>query len=1035
VLRLLVDLCIRRRLAVIVLAAGVAVWGMRAYQRTSIEAYPDVTNIQVNVISQMPGQAPEEIERQVTVPLERVLNGTPGMIAMRSESLFGLSLIWLVFNDDADGFRSRNLVNERLTEADLPEGVAPRLAPDDTPLGEIYQYRLVSDRHTPTEERSEQEWNVSRLLRQVPGVADVVSFGGYLEEIHVLVDPGRLLAHDLTLSDVETTLAQSNRNVGGGFLRNGDQELVIRGIGYLRDPREIADLVLRSEGGTPVTVGDVATLVRSHTPRRGDVGFGLDPDALEGFVLLRRGENPSDVLEGVHAKVDEINAHVLPEGMRIEPFYDRTTLVDLTLSTVHHSLIFGALLVGCVIWLFLRSLRCSLIVTAVIPLALLTAFIGLSLLGLPANLISMGAIDFGILVDGAVVLVENVLRSIEERRPKGKGELVGLVARAALDVSRPTFFAMAIIIAALIPVFTLERVEGRIFRPLAMTYAFALVGGLVFALTLVPALCAAFLRVHDAEGGEPRGFVRARDGYRVLLGRLLGRRAVVIGGALLLLATGALVATGLGSEFLPELDEGDFVVFVEMPPSIALARGAEVLQEVRRRILEFPEVHGVLSEHGRPEDGTDDEGANMSETFVRLLPRGEWPRGMTKDGLVEAMRASLVQIPGVAYNFSQPIKDNVEEAVSGVRGKIVLKIIGYDLEEMRRTLLKASAVLAKVPGIVDLDLYRDATVPQLQVELDRAALARLGITVGAAEDVIETALEGRVATRMWVGERPVPVRLLLPLAEREDPTRIGEIMVPAPGAGRVPLSTLARIGVVGGRAAINREAGSRFLALKFNVEGRDMGSVVKDAMAAVGREVPAPAGDYFAWGGEFENQARAMARLGVIVPLSFVVVFALLYAALQSARSAAAVLLTAPFAMTGGVFGLRLCGIPLSVSAAVGFIALLGQVTLAALLVISAVEAARRDGADFADAILAGATGRFRAVLMTASLAILGLLPMAVSQAVGSEIQRPFAVVIIGGLLTSMVVTLLALPVFYSILARRTAAATVAETPVLESPA
>ena len=1014
----LIELCVRRRLAVMVAALGVAAWGIHAYLGTSIEAFPDVTNIQVNVIAQMPGQAPEEIERQVTVPLERVLNGTPGMIAMRSESLFGLSLVWLVFADDADGFRSRNLVIERLTEADLPEGVTPRLAPDDTPLGEIYQYRLTSDRHTPAEVRAEQEWNVSRLLRQVPGVADVVNFGGYLEEVHVLVDPARLLAHDLTLNDVAETLEQSNRNVGGGFLRNGDQELVIRGIGYLRGPSEVADTVLKSERGTAVTVGDVATIVRAHQPRRGDVGFGLEPDVVEGFVLLRRGENPSDVLEGVHAKVDEINSRVLPQGMRIAPFYDRTTLVEMTLTTVHHSLIFGALLVAGVIWLFLRSLRCSLIVTAVIPLALLTAFIGLSFLKLPANLISMGAIDFGILVDGAVVLVENVLREIEERRPAHRRELTALVARSALDVSRPTFFAMAIIIAALIPVFTLERVEGRIFRPLAMTYSFALVGGLVFALTVVPALCAGFLRIEDGAHGEPQGLVRARLRYGAWLRRLLGRKTVVLGLATALLAATAVAVTRLGSEFLPELDEGDFVIFVEMPPSIALEKGTEVLTEVRRRILQFPEVTAVMSEHGRPEDGTDDEGVNMSETFVRLKPRSEWPHGMTKDRLVEVMRAALQQIPGVDYNFSQPIKDNVEEAVSGVRGKIVLKVFGYDLPEMRDALQKAMAVLQHVPGIVDLDLYRDATVPQLQVELDRAALARYGITVGAAQDVIETALEGRVTTRLWVGERPVPVRLMLPLIDRQDPTRIGEIQVPAAGGGRVPLASLAKIGVVSGRAMIAREGGSRFLALKFNVEGRDMGSVVKDAMAAVAREVKPPAGHYFVWGGEFENQARAMARLAVIVPFSFLVVFALLYAALQSARSAAAVLLSAPFAMSGGAFALLFCGIPLSVSAAVGFIALLGQVTLASLLVISAVDTARRAGTPLEEALVEGASGRFRAVLMTATLAILGLTPMAISQGVGSEIQRPFAVVIIGGLITSMAVTLFALPVIYTLVAR-----------------
>ena len=1010
----LIQTCVHRRLPVLAVIGGIAAYGVFAYSETAIEAFPDVTNIQVNVIAQMPGQAPEEIERQVTIPLERVLNGTPGMIQMRSESLFGLSLIWLIFDDGTDGYRARTIVSEKLQEADLPDGVEPHLAPDDTPLGEIYQYRLISDRHTPEQIRSEQEWNVSRLLRQVPGVADVVNFGGYLKEIHVLVDTPALQAHGLTLEDLCAAIARSNQNVGGGFLRHGDQELVIRGVGYLRDPHEIAQTVLKNEDGTPVTVGDVARLVISHMPRRGNVGYDADVDVTEGFVLLRRGENPSRVLDGVHAKVAELNEKILPKGMRVEPFYDRTTLVSLTLSTVHHSLLFGALLVAGVVWLFLRSLRCSLIVAAVIPLALLTAFIGLRWLGLPANLISMGAIDFGILVDGAVVLVENVLHETATKRPDSRRAMLSVIAGAALDVATPTVVAMAIIIAALVPVFTLERVEGRIFRPLAMTYSFALGGALVFALTAVPALCAVFLRPRGTPSGDPRFLVILRERYRAALAVALRRRLAVATACVALAVVGGGAALALGSEFLPELDGGDFVIFVEMPPSISLEKGQEVLTDVRRRLQAFPEVIEVMSEQGRPEDGTDDEGVNMSETFVHLKPKGAWRRGVGKDDLIAEMRASLTEIPGVDFNFSQPIKDNVEEAISGVRGKVVLKIFGPDLEAMRTTLEACKAALASIPGIVDLDLYRDATVPQLQVTLDRSALARAGITVGAAEDVLETALSGRVVTQMWEGERPVPVRVLLPESERDDPEAIGAIAVPAVQGSRRPLKDLAAVSMDAGRACINREANSRVLALKFNVAGRDMGSVVKDARAAVDRSVTVPPGHFLSWGGEFENQARAMRRLGIVVPISALAVFALLYMALQSARSAAIVLAVTPFAMTGGAVALFVCGINLSVSAAVGFIALLGQVCLAALLVMSAIDARRRAGEPLVAAIVAGATGRLRAVLMTALLAILGLTPMAISRGVGSEIQRPFALVIIGGLLSSIAVVLFVLPVLYA---------------------
>ena len=765
-LRALIDLCVRRRFAALAAALGIAIWGLYAYFNATIEAFPDVTNVQVTVITQMAGLAPEEVERQVTIPLERALNGTPNAIALRSQSLFGLSLVTLTFDDDADGFRARALVSERLATADLAEGAVARLAPDATPLGEIYQYTVESDRHTPTECRAEQEWTVTRVLRQVPGVADVVSFGGYLKEYHVLVDPSRLRAHDLTLADVTEAVASSNQNVGGGFLRAGEQELVIRGVGYLRDPRQIEDIVLRSNEGTPVTVGDVARVVLSHATRRGAVGLGgrTVSDDIEGFVLLRRGENPGVVLEAIHAAVHDLNVRVLPRGMRVVPFYDRATLVRHTLSTVHHNLLFGAALVASVVWLFVRSLRASVVVSAVIPLALLTAFIGLRLLKMPANLISMGAIDFGILVDGAVVLVENVLHEAAHRRPKDALEMRGLIERAALDVASPTFFAMAIIIAALIPVFALERVEGRIFRPLALTYSLALGGALLFALTVVPALSAVLLRPKDAEGGDPPLLARLRTLHERSLWWLLARKRVATGAGAVLLAVTIAVGAGLGSEFLPELDEGDLLVFVEMPPSVSLEAAIPLAAEVRRRIMAFPEVEAVLSEQGRPEDGTSPETVNQSETWVLLRPHERWRQGWTTERLVEAMRDSLREMPGVRFNFSQPIRDNVEEAVSGVRGKFVLKIFGPDLDRMRATLDRAIVALRRVPGIVDLGLYRDATVPQLQIVLDRAALARAGVSVRNTEAVVETALGGKVVSFVCVtgnsGFGPAPQAFL-----------------------------------------------------------------------------------------------------------------------------------------------------------------------------------------------------------------------------------------------------------------------------------
>lgn len=1013
-LRLFIETCVHRRAAALFAALVVAAFGLRAYFDTPIEAYPDVTNTQITVITQLPGNAPEEIERRVTVPLERELNGTPGMTLMRSESLFGLSLITLTFSDETSSFAARTVALQRVAAANLPPGATPELAPEATPLGEVYQFRLVSDRHDLYQMRSEMEWNVVRVLRQVPGVADIVPFGGYLKEVHVEADAARLFSLGLTLTDIEQAITKSNLNVGGGFLRHGDQELTVRGLGYLESADDIKRILLRSKNGTAVTVGDVANVVQSYTPRRGTVGFGLEKESIESFVWMRRGENPSRVLEGIHAKVRELNETILPKGMRVVNVYDRSDLVGLTLSTVHENLLTGFILVVAVVWLFLRSVMGSMVVAVVIPLSLLVAFLGLYALGLPANLISMGAIDFGILVDGAVVLVENIIHALRHEHPRDRREVLKLVVRSAVDVGRPTLYAMLIIIAALLPVFTLQSVEGRIFRPLALTYSFALIGALVFSLTLVPALCAALFRPRHAMLQEPGWTERLRESYRRSLSRLLERRTMVLAAAFALLALGALTLTRLGTEFLPELDEGDIQLFVEMPPSIALGKGQSILLDVRRRILAFPEVKATLSEQGRPEDGTDNEGVNMSETFVRLKPKSEWRPGWDKKRLIHEMRASLTEIPGVRYNFSQPIKDNVEEAVAGVRGKVVLKIFGPDLTKMRSTLEQAKDALKTVPGIVDLDLYRDASTPQLQVRFDRPALARAGIAMEDAQRTLEIALAGRVLTTIWEGERPVPLRLMLPLDIRDNADRIGAITVAAESGARVPLRDLATLQVTSGLASINREGNSRYLALKFNIEGRDMGSVVKDAIATVKQKVQPPESHYFVWGGEFENQKRAIARLKLVVPVALLFVLGLLYGAMNSGRSALAILLTIPFALTGGVFALLVAGVALSVSAAIGFIALLGQVSLMGVLVLSAAETRRRNGEELRPALVSGAAERLRPVLMASLLGLVGLLPMALSSGVGSETQRPFALVVVGGMITTLVVALWLLPTLYS---------------------
>ncbi|VCU71276.1 Cobalt-zinc-cadmium resistance protein CzcA [Pigmentiphaga humi] len=1016
-MRSLIALVVHRRLVALAATLVIAAYGVYAYLNTAIEAYPDVTNVQVGVISLAPGLAPEEVERQVTFPLERALNGTPGLVSLRSESYFGLSMITMVFDDDTKSFEARVQVTQRLPEADLPDGVTPEMAPDNTPLGKIFYYRLNSDRHTLAQLRSEQEWTVARVLKQIQGVADVVSMGGFVKEFHIEVDPAKLVAHNLTLDQVVEAVSKSNQNVGGGLLRRGEQSLIIRGIGLLRNPRDIETIVLDVHNNTPVRIKDVARVVQSYTPRQGSVGMDDEDDIVEGIVLLKRDQNPSKVLDQVHKKVDDINEHMLPAGMRIEPSYDRSHLVGHTLHTVYHNLLFGATLIIGVLWLFLRSLRGSLIVAVVIPLSLLVAFIGLHFLDMPANLISMGAIDFGIIVDGAVVLTEAIIHKARLRKPTSRRDMYELIIEAALSVARPTLFAMAIVIAALIPVFSLESIEGRIFRPLALTYTFALVGALVLALTLVPALCALLLRPKDVVAPEPAVFLRMHHVYSTWISRVLetGRsRARVFGVAVVVLLLAVYAGSKLGTEFLPELDEGDAYVLVQMPPSISLEKGQELLRTIRMRLKAVPEAISVTSEQGRPEDGTDNETINVAKVLVRLKERAEWRKGLTKEALVTEMRNSLADLPGVQFNFAQPIRDSVEESTSGARGHVVLKVYGAEIETMRSILQQTKSAVGKIEGVRDLDLYRDAPAPQLHIEFNRDALARYGISMQNADTAIETALAGKVVTTAWEGERSVPVRVRLPFADRMDEARIREIPVAAPDGTYLPLHALADISFKVGNSSIFREGNARYMALKFNVEGRDMGSVVKDAIAVFKKEVKLPEGYVAQWGGQWENQQRASARLKIVVPLSLLVVFVLLFSALGSARSAAIILLTAPFAMVGGIIALHLTDIDLSISAAIGFIALLGQVALAGLLVISAVEALRREGVALLPALVEGAAERMRSILMVSLLGLIGLLPMALSTGVGSETQRPFASVVVGGMAVLPLVALFVLPVLYA---------------------
>jgi cobalt-zinc-cadmium resistance protein CzcA len=1004
----LIDWALGHRTAVIVGAVLIAVVGFISFRSLPIEAFPDVTDTQVQIITLFPGHAPEEVERQVTLPVEKELNGTPHLSRMRSISIFGLSLVTLIFDEDTTDYFARAQVSERLREVELPDGVTAKLGPMYTPIGEIYRYVLTGNQ-SPMDLRTLQDFVLERQFKQVSGVADVVSFGGFQKQYEVRVDPNKLKAFDLTLPQVFEALSRSNANAGGNYIQRGPEEMVIRGLGALSSADDVRNVVVASRAGTPIRIADVAQVEQGSVLRRGAVGKDTEDEVVQGIVLLRKGENPAEVLDRIHAKVDQLNHDVLPAGVSIVPYYDRSALVDTTLETVLHNLLEGAILVIVILFVFLLSLKGALVVATIIPLALLSSFIYLSTRHMSANLLSLGAVDFGIIVDGAVVILENVFRH-RHLRPNEDMEVV--VRDAVKEVAKPTLFSLIIIIVAYIPIFTLQRVEGRIFAPMANTVASALVGALLLSLTLVPVLCAITMRrVHHQESPVVTWAERL---FKPALAWVLRNRRKVIAGAVASLVGAIFLLRSVGSEFLPELNEGVLWVTATLPASISLEEAQKVAPQIRIRLLGFPEVKQVVSQLGRPEDGTDAKAVNNIEFLVDLQPQKLWKTAHSMDGLIERMNLSLSQIMGVQYNFSMPIKDNVEESISGIKGQIAIKLFGDDLHMLSQKAEEVRRAVAGVPGVADLAVLSAGELPQLQIKVDRAKIARQGLNVVDVEDAIETALGGKEATQLWEGQRHFPVTVRFAEAFRRDQQSVQNTFVSTPSGARIPLSELATIEVAAGRAAVNREANQRFVGIKCNVRGRDMGGFVKAAQAAVTSRVKLPDGYFLTWGGEFENQQRAMARLSVIIPMAVVLIFLLLMQAFGSLRSALLILANIPFALVGGVVALWVTRVNLSVSAAVGFIALMGQAVLNGVLLVSDINARVHAGTPVREAVPAGTQARLRAVLMTALLAALGLLPAALSHAIGSETQRPLALVVIGGLASATPLTLFVLPALYT---------------------
>jgi cobalt-zinc-cadmium resistance protein CzcA len=992
--------------------------GLVAFMQLPVEAFPDVSDTQVTVITLFPGRAAEEVEKQVTIPIEVALSGVPNAVRLFSHTQFGLSYVVITFNDKASDYFARAQVTERLQTADLPDGVKPELAALSSAISEIYRYRLKADHLSATEVRTLQNWVMERQLKMVPGVADVVSFGGGIKTYEVQPDLARMRDYRIGLQQLEQALQKSNANAGGGYVEHGGQQYLIRGIGILRDAQDIENVVVAEKNGVPVLVRDVAKVAVGAVPRQGVAGQDANDDIVYGLVLMRKGENASEVLKAVKDKIAFINTSQLPKGVEIVPFYDRSWLIGKTLKTVFTNLLEGALLVSAVLWLFLGNLRAAAIVALVIPLSLLGTFLGLSLVGIPANLLSLGAMDFGIIVDGAVIVVEHIFHNLSTG-DQGRDEKTRRhnIVQATVEVGRPTLFSMLIIIAAHIPIFTLQRHEGRIFAPMAWSVTSALVASLLVSLTLVPLLCHWGLR-RNLPHGDNQLVERFKALYKPVLEWAIEHRRPVVVAALTALTVSLAVVPMLGSEFLPELNEGSIWLNVNLEPSSSVTEAQKMARLVRDAVRTVPEVETIITKLGRPEDGTDPKVASQMEALVDLRDEHEWRQGHGKREILGEMEQALANIPGIVVSFSQPIRDNVLESISQIDGQIVIKISGDDLDVLHEEGLAVLSEARQVAGITKAFIDRDGQLPQYRIEIDRARAARYGLSIGDVETVMETALAGHDTTFLWEGERRFSVTLRLAEPDREL-ARIRDIPVSTGDGAFVPLAELATFRVVTGAMNIARENGRRVMAIGIFIKDRDMGSVVADLQGRVAEHVKLPEGYSITWSGEFENQERAMARLSWVVPLSILVIYLLLVDAFGSLKNATLIIANIPFAMIGGIFALLFTGIPLSVSAAIGFIALFGQAVLNGVVMVSHFNQLRQAGMPLRQAVVEGALGRLRTVLMTALLAMLGLLPMALSTAIGSETQKPLAVVVIGGLLTATLLTLIVLPTLYYWVNRR----------------
>jgi len=1015
------EIALARRGAVVSGALVLAVVGVWAFGQLKLEAYPDISDPGVVVITSFPGFAAEEVEQQVTVPIERALNNTPHVIARRSRTIFGLSVVELTFADGTDDYFARQLVLERLRDAELPDGVTPTLGPMSPGIGEMYRYTLRGRGYDAMRLREIQDWVVTPRLLQVPGVADVVTFGGQVRQYQIEIDPRALDKYRFSVRQLADTVKSNNRNAGGALLDVGQQSLPIRGSGLIRSIEDIEQIVLDAPRGVPFFVRDIGRVRIGSVPQTGIFAVGDEPlgvGGVEGIVLMRRWENPSEVLDAVHAAVDELNASRLPSGVGIVPIYDRTALVHNTLHTVSRVLLEGFVIVVTVLLVFLLSVRAALLTALIIPLSLLFAFACMRLAGVSLSLLSIGAIDFGIIVDATIVMVERIVHEVAGRRNAGNptAGLVDTVRSAARVVQRPILFSLLIIITAYIPLLTLERVERRLFTPMAMTVCFALVGSLVLSLTLVPAIATFLLRGTRA---APRHRVLEwlTRWYAVLVARTVRYARVTVAAALVIVVGSVWLGTRLGSEFLPQLDEGVIWIRANLPPGISVQKSAEVAATMRRLIRQSPEVTMVMSQTGRNESGTDPFGPNRNEFLLDLEPYGTWPHGETKAGLVDELSRRLqAAIPGASFNFTQPIIDTSTEIATGSSADLAVIVTGSDLRQLRTLAGQVLRVLRPIRGAADTSIEQEADQAQLRIAVNRYKVSRYGINVSDVQDVIDLALGGSPITGVFEGERRFDLVARFAPEARADATSIGAIMIPTRESGRVPLAQLADITVADGATIIARRENERQITIRTNIRGRDQGSFVQEAQARVAEVVKLPPGYRVSWGGQFENFDRARQRLAIIIPITIGIIFLLLFVTFGSAFDATLVLMNVPFSLAGGLVALYLRDINLSVSAAVGFISLFGVAVMSGVLYISDVKR-RRVELDVAlsEAVVEAARTQFRPILMLVLVAMLGMIPAALARGIGSDIQRPLATVVVGGLLSTLLLTLVALPAVYCV--------------------